>query len=214
MHFATSGTAPCSPAGLSARRHRPERRMRAPAVAWLTPRTMKTDASFDIRTRMACGRAALGDLSIGREREWLVTNGAGAFAAGTLSGMVTRRYHGLLVAALRPPVARTVTLVKIDATVHYLDRLFELGTNEYADGTVHPHGYRLLESFRLEGTIPTWTWALADALLECRVYMARGRNTTYVSYRLSRASAPMRIELRPLTAWCDYHWHQRGGPHP
>lgn len=164
--------------------------------------------------RTACGRGILGELGSARAREWLVTNGAGAYAAGTLSGLVSRRYHGLLVAALKPPVGRVVTLVKIDVRARYLDHAYELGTNEYADGTVHPQGYRYLEHFRLDGTVPTWTWALADALLECSVYMARGRNTTYLRYRLARGSAPVQIELEPLTAWRDYHWHQQGGHDP
>lgn len=164
--------------------------------------------------RVRHGRGTLGTLSIGREREWLVTNGSGAFAAGTVLGLASRRYHGLLVAALRPPVARTMTLVKLAARVHYLGREHELDTNEYADGTIHPHGYRHLEAFVLDGTVPTWTWALADALLDCRVYMARGRNTTYISYRLVRGSAPLCLELQPLTAWRDYHAHQHGGRDP
>jgi predicted glycogen debranching enzyme len=164
--------------------------------------------------RVIFGRAVLGELVLGREREWLVTNGAGAFACGTLPGLNTRRYHGLLVAALRPPVARTLALAKVCASVRYLGRDFELDVNEYADGTVHPQGHHLLEGFALEGTVPKWTWALADALLECRVYMARGRNTSYVAYRLARASAPIELALRPLTAWRDYHSHQHGGWRP
>jgi len=173
-----------------------------------------TEAGDCPAPRVACGRAVLGNLATAREREWLVTNGAGAFAAGTLAGLVSRRYHGLLVAALKPPVARTVTLVKLDARVQYGQHTFDLATNEYADGTVHPHGYRLLQDFRLDGTVPTWTWALDDALLECSIYMARQRNTTYIRYRLARSSAPLRVELDPLTAWRDYHWHQRGGQDP
>jgi predicted glycogen debranching enzyme len=164
--------------------------------------------------RVVHGRGTLGELPIGREREWLVTNGAGAFASGTVTGLVTRRYHGLLVAALKPPVARTMTLVKISLRVGYLSRDVELDTNEYAGGTLQPDGHRHLESFVLEGSVPRWTWAVADALLDCSVYMGRGRNTTYISYRLARGSAPMQLELRALTAWRDYHWHQHGGQDP
>ncbi|HVB82103.1 MAG TPA: amylo-alpha-1,6-glucosidase [Candidatus Binataceae bacterium] len=164
--------------------------------------------------RVALGRETLGELAIARGREWLVTNGIGGFACGTVAGLATRRYHGLLVAALRPPVGRTVTLVKLDPRVRYASHNYDLATNEYADGTVHPHGYRHLESFALDGTVPTWTWAFADALLECRVYMAPGANTTYVSYRLARASAELTVELTPLTAWRDYHSHQHAGVPP
>ncbi len=166
------------------------------------------------RPRVALGRETLGELASARRREWLVTNGIGGFACGTAAGLATRRYHGLLVAALRPPVGRTVTLVKLDPRVRYANHDFELATNEYADGTVHPHGFIHLESFVLDGTVPTWTWAFADALLECRVYMAPGANTTYVSYTFARGKRELVVELTPLTAWRDYHWHQHGGAFP
>jgi predicted glycogen debranching enzyme len=159
------------------------------------------------------GRDLCGDFEAATRREWLVTNGIGGYASGTVAGAVTRRYHGLLVAALRPPVARTVTLVKADAVADYGGRRVELGSNEYADGTRHPQGHRHVEQFRLDGTVPTWTWAIADARLEARVFMAHGRNTTYVSYTLARGSAAMELELTPLVAWRDYHWHQRGPGH-
>lgn len=156
------------------------------------------------------GREVCNDWQAASRREWLVTNGLGGFASGTVAGAVTRRYHALLVAALRPPVERTVTLVKIDAVVVIRGRRIELGANEYVDGTMHPRGYAHLESFRLDGTVPVWTYAVADVRLECRVLMARGRNTTYVVYRLLDATGPVAIELTPLCASRDYHWQQRG----
>jgi predicted glycogen debranching enzyme len=162
---------------------------------------------------VALGREVCGDFDAATRREWLITNGIGGFGCGTVAGAVTRRYHGLLVAALQPPVARTVTLVKADASAGYRGRRVELGTNEYADGTRNPEGYRRLESFVLDGSVPTWTWAIADARLECRVFMAHGHNTTYVRYTLRRATTPVTLELAPLVAWRDYHWHQHGPGH-
>jgi predicted glycogen debranching enzyme len=156
------------------------------------------------------GRETCGDYGIAAAREWLVTNGLGGYASGTVAGSATRRYHGLLVAALRPPVARTVALVKLDAVATCHGRRHALATNEYVDGTVHPCGHELLESFRLEGTTPVWTYAFADARLEVRVYMAHGRNTTYVRYTLVHASAPVELEIEPLCTWRDYHWHRHG----
>jgi predicted glycogen debranching enzyme len=155
-------------------------------------------------------RDIVNDWRVASRREWLVANGLGGYASGTVAGAATRRYHGLLVAARRPPVDRFVTLVKIDAAATVNGHRHELGANEYADGTVHPRGFTHLESFRLEGTVPVWTYAIADALLECRVFMAYGRNTTYVEYRLVGASGPVALELTPLCAWRDYHWQQRG----
>src|SRR5438552_2745218 len=87
------------------------------------------------------------------EREWLVTNGLGGYASGTVGGALTRRYHGLLVAALRPPVARTLLLARLDETVQAGGATYPLGANEYADGAIDPHGYALLHDFALEGSV-------------------------------------------------------------
>ena len=147
-------------------------------------------------------------------REWLVTNGLGGYASGTLAQANTRRYHGLLVAALRPPLDRTVMVAKADATASYSGARYELGCNEFADGTRSPRGCKLLSSFRLEGQTPVWTFALADALLEQRIWMAHGSNTTYVRYTLRRASAGLQLELVPLCTYRDYHSHGHAGANP
>ena len=120
---------------------------------------------------LVLGRDIAADWSTACRREWLVTNNLGGYAAGTVAGANTRRYHGLLVASLKPPVQRTVMLAKIDLRVRYRERNYELGANEYADGVVHPRGYVHIESFRLRGGIPTWRYAIADALLEQQIFM-------------------------------------------
>jgi predicted glycogen debranching enzyme len=89
-------------------------------------------------------------------------------------------------------------------------REFALSTREYADGTVDPHGHRLLQSFVLDGSVPTWAYALDDLLLVQRVFMARGRNTTYVTYTLERGPAALQLSLAPLCAFRDYHAQRRG----
>jgi len=155
-------------------------------------------------------RDSLGDFASTASKEWLVTNGLGGYAAGTLGGAATRRYHGLLVAALRPPVERTVMISSLDARARCGDSTAVLSTNEFADGTVAPEGFRHLTAFRLEGTLPVWTWLVGDAVLEQRVWMVHGRHTTWVSYTLVHASAPLDIELSPLCTYRDYHWHHRG----
>jgi predicted glycogen debranching enzyme len=144
-------------------------------------------------------------------REWLVTNGLGGFACGTVAQANTRRYHGLLVAALAPPGERTVMVAKLDATVSYQERQFELACNEYADGTIAPHGFAYLSAFCLEDGIPVWTYALADARLEERIWMAHGRNTTYVSFTLRHATQALDLSLLPLCTYRGYHAHTQGG---
>ena len=156
------------------------------------------------------GRDAFPDFASAARSEWLVTNGIGGFASGTVGGANTRRYHALLVAALRPPLDRVVTVAKLDLSARYGELAVPLTTNEYSDGTVHPHGYRHLESFELQGLIPVWRWVIGDALLEQRVWMAHGENTTYLSYRLLRGEFPLELELHPLCTLRDYHWQLRG----
>jgi predicted glycogen debranching enzyme len=156
------------------------------------------------------GREICGDLSSAEPREWLVTNGIGGYASGTVAGLLTRRYHGLLVAALQPPLGRTLLLAKLDETVGYDNLTYALHTNRWADGSVEPHGYRHIESFALEGTIPTWKFACADALLEKRIWMQHGANTTYVRYTLSRATQPLTLTLKALVNYRDYHGSTQG----
>jgi predicted glycogen debranching enzyme len=155
--------------------------------------------------RIGFGREVTSHLEIALTREWLVTNGMGGYALGTVAGANTRRYHGLLVAALRPPVGCTVLVSKLEATVRLGPDIFPLTTNEYLDGTINPHGYHRLESFRLEGMIPIFTWAVIDALIEQRIWMVHGQNTTYVTYTLARASRPIALEIIPLCTHRDSH---------
>jgi glycogen debranching enzyme len=151
------------------------------------------------------GREICGDLEAGLRREWLVTNGLGSYASGTLAGVNTRSYHGLLVAALNPPVDRTVLVGGLVEWATYDGHRYPLSANEYADGTIDPQGYRHLQSFDLEGMLPIWTFALADALLERRIWMEYGSNTTYVLYRLLRGSGELQVEITPLVTYRGFH---------
>ena len=151
------------------------------------------------------GREVCGDLDAALRREWLVTNGLGGYASGTLAGVATRRYHGLLVAALAPPAGRTVLVGGAVEWAVYGGQRFPLSTHMYADGTVDPHGYRHVQSFALEGMLPVWTFALADALLERRIWMAPGANTTYVRYTLLRGSRALELQVTPLVTYRDFH---------
>jgi len=151
------------------------------------------------------GREICGDLAAAESREWLVTNGIGGYASGAIAGTLTRRYHGLLVAALQPPLGRTQLVALFDEAVHYAGGDFSLTTHRWASGAIEPRGFLNLESFHLEGATPVWTFALADALLEKRVWMRQGENTTYIQYRLLRGSAPVEMELKVLVNYRDFH---------
>jgi predicted glycogen debranching enzyme len=151
------------------------------------------------------GREICGNLDAAEAREWLVTNGIGGFASGTIAGLLTRRYHGLLVAALNPPQQRTLLLAKLDESIRYGEDYFPLTTNRWKDGIVGQQGYRHIERFFLEGTVPVWQFALGDALLEKRIWMQQGANTTYVYYQLRRSTQPLTLTLKAMVNYRDYH---------
>ena len=157
------------------------------------------------------GREVCGDLHAAGDREWLVTNGIGGYASGTVAGLLTRRYHGLLVAALQPPLGRTLLVNKLDETATYDGRDYPLFANRWTDGQVKPRGFHYLARFRLEGTTPVWTYACADALLEKRVWMQPGGNTTYVRYDLRRGSRPMALSVKALANYRDHHGNTHAG---
>ena len=140
-------------------------------------------------------------------REWLETNGIGGYASSTVSNANTRRYHGLLVAATRPPLGRVVMLSKLDETVVIAGERFELSSNQYP-GSVHPDGYKYLVDFRLD-PFPIWTFYLNGLVIEKELFMVNGQNSTVCRWRLRESSANFdsktEFELRPLLAFRDHH---------
>lgn len=130
-------------------------------------------------------------------REWLLTNGLGGFASGTLAGSVTRRYHGLLVAALPSPLGRTVMLSRLHETIKtgdgesFLLNIQELENNQL-DTTC-----RCIQSFHLEMGLPVWTYQTNEFKLEKRILMLRNKNTVLVNYKLLEAQGEVSVELRP-----------------
>ncbi|MEA3278424.1 MAG: glycogen debranching enzyme N-terminal domain-containing protein, partial [Pseudomonadota bacterium] len=142
------------------------------------------------------GRGLCGELGEAERREWWLANGLGAYAAGTLSGSLTRRYHGLLVAPLDPPLGRRLVVAKADATLFDGEREWPLFTNRWSDGAVSPAGHVHIEQFRLEGSTPVWQFACADLVIEQRIWMEPGEHTTYVAYRLMGGTPPSPITLR------------------
>lgn len=131
------------------------------------------------------------DLDETIKREWLVTNGLGGYAAGTVAGVLTRMQHGLLVASPRATASPQLLLAKIDEEVVFDQRTYYLGTNEYRDGTFNPGGFVHLESFRLEEGFPVFTYRLGGVdgiMLEKRIWMPSGQDTTYIQYRVLRTA--------------------------
>ncbi len=179
---------------------------------------------------LSLGRGICANVEAGLNHEWLVTNGLGGYAAGTIVGATTRSYHGLLVAALRPPVERSVLVSKIDEEVELTTgrngrdapRIYKLGVNEYQDGTIDPHGYTYLERFALDGDIACFTYKLSEHItLDKRIWMEYGQNTTYVQYTLrpilnedavgARFIAPsVTLHLLPFCLSRDHHSFTRG----
>ena len=136
---------------------------------------------------IAFDRSTCRDLNETISREWLITNGLGGYAAGTVAGVLTRMQHGLLVASTQDTAQ--LLLAKIDEELVFDERKYYLGTNEYLDGTLNPAGFVHLENFRLEEGFPVFTYHLGGIdgiVLEKRIWMPRDNNTTYIQYRLLR----------------------------
>ena len=114
------------------------------------------------------------------------------------------------MASLRPPVERTLLVAKIESSVQYLGIETDLSANEFAGGAISGQGFIHLESFAVEDGMPVWRYAVADALLEQRIFMAPGANTSYLRLEVLRASEPLRVRLKPLITYRDYHSHGRG----
>ena len=147
------------------------------------------------------------DFDAASRREWLEANGLGGFASGTISGAATRRYHGLLVAATRPPVGRMVLLSKLAETLVVGEERFELDANAFP-GTVHPRGFERLASFSLT-PFPTFTFEAGGVRLRKIVAAVHGENTTVVTYEILEAEGDVELELRPFIAYREDHELQR-----
>jgi len=140
------------------------------------------------------------DWSASSQLEWLETNGCGGFAMGTVSGANTRRYHGVLIASLKPPVERHVLLSRLEEELLCEGDSCNLGAAQYP-GVVTPAGFRHLEHFRLD-PFPVWTYSTGCAQVEKKLFLLHGRQTVVVQYRVSRRC---RLRVRPFLAFRDYH---------
>jgi len=131
-------------------------------------------------------------------REWLVTNGLGGYASGTIAGVPTRRYHGLLIAALPNPFGRTVMLHHMTEIVRLTDRTTIIGLGgEERTGNLSLAGTKHLVEFRLEDGLPVWIYSVGELVLEKRLWLLHRQNTVHVQYRLLEGDGPVRMKLRP-----------------
>jgi predicted glycogen debranching enzyme len=146
-------------------------------------------------------------------REWLVTNGLGGYSAGTISGAHTRRYHGLLVAALAPPHGRHLILSRVEEQIFIGGREYQLSTNHWASGVVSPTGFKQLESFTIL-PVPTWVYELDGHYLIKQLILSWGTNELLIGYHWlpdpERASTEATIALRFLTGFRDFNTEVRG----
>jgi len=140
----------------------------------------------------------------GIEKEWLVTNGIGGFASGTLINANTRKYHGLLVAAHDPPGRRMLHLAKLDERFEAGGRVYNLATNETAGG-VTEFGHIHLQQVIID-PIPTFIYSFADITLQKQVFMVRGQNTTIILYRIYNGVEAGVLRLVPLVNCRGYHF--------
>jgi predicted glycogen debranching enzyme len=147
------------------------------------------------------------NLNLASRREWLETNGIGGFASSTIVGLNTRRYHGLLVAATKPPLGRVVLLSKIEETLVIDGARVELACNRFP-GVIHPQGHLHMKEFRRD-PFPIFAYQAHGCILEKSVFMIHGENTTAIQYELRMPSGvkpdTCTLELRPLIAFREYH---------
>jgi 4-alpha-glucanotransferase len=161
------------------------------------------------------GRAICGDLDQAERREWWLANGRGGYAAGTIAGSLTRRYHGLLIAPVDPPLGRRLVWAKADAELLDGERSWPLFTNRWTGGTVSPAGHVHIESFWLDGSIPVWLFAIGLIRIEARIWLEQGANTTYVAWRLlpgpEQGSRKLSLRVRLMVNDRDHHGQTASG---
>lgn len=145
----------------------------------------------------------LKDFDYAHSLEWLETNGLGGYASSTVSGANSRRYHGLLVTAIHPPVGRTVLLSKLDETILVGEKRFELSSNQYP-GAIYPQGFQYLKSFE-RNFFPEFVFEAGGVKLKKTIAAIQGENTTLIIYEVLEANNKFKLELLPLSSSRDYH---------
>jgi predicted glycogen debranching enzyme len=155
------------------------------------------------------GRAICGDLREAERREWWLANGLGGYAAGTIAGSLTRRYHGLLIAPVDPPLGRRLVWAKADAKLVDGAEHWPLVTNRWAGGAISPAGHVHIELFHLDGLIPVWVFAIGLIRVEARIWLEPGANTSHIGWRLlpgpEPPPRPLLLNVRLIVNNRDHH---------
>ena len=137
-------------------------------------------------------------------KEWLITNGLGGYASSTVLGINTRKYHGLLVAALHPPGDRTVCLSRLDEEVHMGNEVYSLGANEFHH-VIYPQGYKLIRDFSI-APFPTYIYGLSDIEVNKTVFMPKNKNAVSIIYRISNKNcSEAKVRIYPLLTCRYFH---------
>ncbi|WP_433528903.1 amylo-alpha-1,6-glucosidase [Micromonospora sp. CA-263727] len=160
------------------------------------------------------GSQVCGELTSAAAREWLVPDGLGGYAMGTVGGLRTRRYHGLLVVPGKTPSSRKVGLASLDPAVLLPSGArVRLGAHEWASGDVDPRGFELLERFDLTDGLPRWRWRIGEVVIERELAALHGRSCVAVVHRLV-SGGPVELELAAACTWRDAHGerHADGPP--
>ena len=158
---------------------------------------------------MRFGRQLCGDLAAASVREWLVADGSGGYAMGTVGGLRTRRYHGIHVAP-----GRMLGLAALDPVLVIGDARIRLAVHEWVGGAVDPTGHLQLAGFSLQEGVPCWQWAVGDTILERELAPARDRPGMVVVHRLLRAASSVRLELAALGTRRDANGERYGNGAP
>jgi predicted glycogen debranching enzyme len=155
--------------------------------------------------KVAIAPRKVDEAELGWEPEWLVTNGLGGYASGTISGAATRRYHGLLIAALPPPLGRVLMLNGLVEAIQLPDgRVVELSAARDRESNESSSIPQVLTEFRLDMGLPIWRYQIDEAVLEKRLYLSYRQNTVHVTYRLLSHSGKVGIRLRPLIQFREH----------
>ena len=144
---------------------------------------------------MRFGRDICGDLAQAERREWWLSNGLGGYAAGTIAGSLTRRYHGLLITPLNKTLNRQLLFARAEPTLEIDGQLYALSCNHWQSGVIAPRGNEHIESFRLNGQLPVWVYSVAGVRLEQRIFMEQGEAAVWVAFRLLDAPSESSVHL-------------------
>src|SRR5438128_1832777 len=159
---------------------------------------MRRRSVDELQRRMPWNRTAERRMDPLLTREWLLTNGLGGYASGTVAGVVTRRYHGILIAALPAPLGRMVMLNHLSEVLRLPGgHTVQLGGEERAARGIAVPGADYLAEFRLESGLPVWRYQVEGFLIEKRILLLHGQNTVQVHYCLVEGDGSLRLKVFP-----------------